>query len=405
MQKYKITIILIFGIQLSGFCQWEEKNINTNSILTSVDFLNNEIGYVTGGNKVFKTTNGGDSWVISFTASGTVFFENIVIIDDNKIIAVGKDFDAERSLIIRSENGGGNWETINISNSAFLKSVFFISTNIGYCSGGGGTILKSVDSGKSWQELDTGTGINLQSIYFVNEMVGVAVGGTPISAVILKTQDGGNSWNEVNSPTNNNLQSVFFTSPDTGYVVGWNGEIIRTEDCGNTWTSQNSVEMSGNLEVVFTDNNTGYIVGGQLNESLIQKTINGGELWEDISPTVLHGLTSIVFPFFDVGYAVGGNGTVVKTQSGGIISSTDPLSFADNVQIYPNPANNKVWIESKENVIIILVRLYDTNGRLIKVVNVNAMQIEIDCALLESNIYYFEIQTENENSVKRFVKS
>jgi len=404
MQKIKITITLIFGIHLFGYGQWEEKNISTNSTLTCVDFITDDIGFVTGGNKIYKTENGGDDWTISHTASDLVVYEDVFAIDNGKIIAVGKDLNSNQSVITKTENGGADWNNATVSNSSFLKSIFFVTSDIGFCSGGGGTILKSTDTGNSWQELDSGTGTNLQSIFFVNEMVGIAVGGSPASAVILKTQDGGANWNLINSPSNNNLQSVYFSNQETGYVVGWNGEIMRTDNCGGDWTIQNSVAMTGNLEVIFTDDNTGYIVGGSMNESLIQKTSNGGDLWEDISPQISEGLVCIQFPSFNVGYAVGSNGTVVKTESGGIMTSTNDFGFSNEFKTFPNPTNGSLNIESNNGHRIEKIIIYDTNGRLIKEFNPNSTDTEIDLSNLESNIYYLAIHSDKKNEIKKIVK-
>ncbi len=404
MLKIKFIITLILGIQIAGYGQWEEKNIMTTSTLTCVDFLNDEIGFVIGSNKIYKTENGGDTWVISYTANNLVAYEDIFIIGNDEIIAVGMDLNSNQSIITKSTNGGTDWAEIFITNSSFLKSVFFTSSNIGYCSGGGGTILKSTDSGDTWQELNSGTGANLQSIYFVNDLVGIAVGGSPANAIILKTQDGGANWNQINSPSNNNLQSAFFTNQETGYVVGWNGEIIKTEDCGNSWTIQSSVAMNGNLEVIFTDDNTGYIVGGAMNESLIQKTSNGGDLWEDISPQISEGLVCIHFPSINIGYAVGGNGTVVKTESGGIITSTNDIEILDKFSVFPNPVIETLNVQSEASIQIRRINIYDANGRIIKEVQPNSENSEIDFSDLESNVYYLEIHSDNMKRIKKIVK-
>ncbi|MDF1699391.1 MAG: hypothetical protein P1U56_26295, partial [Saprospiraceae bacterium] len=345
MMKLKIILTLVLGIQFIGFGQWEEKNITTSSTLNSVDFISENLGYVTGGNIIYKTENGGEDWSISHNASDLVFYEDIFVIDTDRIIAVGKDLDSNQSVITKTENGGEDWINATISNASFLRSVFFVSSDIGFCAGGGGRILKSLDSGDSWQESNSGIGTNLHSIFFVNEMVGIAVGGSPISAVILKTEDGGETWDQINSPSNKNLQSVYFSNQETGYVVGWDGEIMKTDNCGGDWSIQSSVAMTGNLEVVFTDDNTGYIVGGTMNESLIQKTSNGGDLWEDISPPINEGLTCIQFPSFEVGYAVGSNGTVLKTESEGVNTSTHNFQFYNAFAVYPNPTNGYLKIE------------------------------------------------------------
>ena len=404
MLKLKIMLSLIFGIQLIGYSQWEEKSISTNSTLTCVDFVTENNGYVTGSNKVYKTSNGGDDWTISFMANESVFYEDIFAIDSMTVIAVGKDLSSNQAKISRTENGGTDWNDAKISNSSFLKSVFFVTSNIGFCSGGSGAILKSTDSGKSWQELNSGTGINLQSIFFVNEMVGIAVGGDPLSALILKTLDGGTSWNHIISPSNNNLQSVYFSNQETGYVAGWNGEIMKTNNCGSDWMVQNSVEMTGNLEVIFTDDNTGYIVGGTMNESLIQKTSNGGNLWEDISPQISGGLVCIQFPSFNVGYAVGINGTVVKTASGGIMTHTNNFELTHEFMVFPNPTNGSLKIGSENNTHIDKIKIYDSNGLEIESSKTISNNTEIDLSNLESDIYYLEIQSEKKREIKKIIK-
>lgn len=385
--------MLVFG-------QWEEKNIGTFYTLASVRFLNDDLGFVAGGNVIFKTDNGGDLWENSYNGIGNLFFEDVFGIGANRIIAVGKNFDSNQSVIIKSENNGDSWDSVNISNSAFLRSIFFISTNIGYCSGGDGTILKTTNGGNSWQPLNSGTSQNLQSIYFIDEMNGVAVGGTPSSSIILKTIDGGTSWNEVNAPTSNNLQSVYFVNQMVGYIVGWNGEIIKTEDSGNTWIHQSSVAMSGNLEVTFTDANTGYIVGGDFNESLIQKTDNGGALWEDVSPNINQGLVSIHFPSFLTGYAVGANGTVLKTNSGGVVTATKEVYHSPQILIYPNPVTENLSIKAVDSQVIESLKMYDNNGYFMFEAAINSSKASIDFSLLEANNYFVVIQT-NEGKYSR----
>lgn len=404
MLKLKFIIFLIIAIQINVFSQWEEKSISTNSTLTSVKFVNEEIGFVAGGNDIFKTENGGDNWEIVHTDLDLVIYEDLLIIEDEKIIAVGYNFDSNQSVITKSSDNGTTWANVNVSNSSSLNSVFFTSSNVGYCAGNGGTILKTVDSGDNWQEQNTGTGTTLNSIYFVSDLVGIAVGGSPVSSIILKTQDGGNNWNQVNNPSSNNLQSVYFSNEETGYVVGWNGEIIKTENCGDSWVTQNSVAMNGNLEVLFTDDNTGYIVGGGSNESLIQKTTNAGELWEDVSPEIQEGLVGIHFPTFNTGYAVGSNGTVVKTESGGIMTSTNDLNLSSKFKVFPNPSNGIINIQTEDNQIIERLKLFNPNGQIIKELKPNSLSLEIDLSNLESNIYYLQIDSDKGKSIKKLVK-
>ncbi len=404
MKSIILSFLLIFTLHQIGLSQWEEINISTAINLSSVHFLNEDTGFVVGGNKIFKTTDGGMTWETSFTAGDLFSFEDVLLVDENKVFAVGKNFDTNLSVIANTKNNGDSWTLVDVASTSFLSSIFFSSPTTAYCSGSGGVILKSTDAGESWETLDSGTSAFLQSIYFVNDLVGMAVGGGPANGLILKTQDGGLSWNPVSSPSNNYFQSVFFVEDQIGYIVGWNGEILKTEDCGSTWIIQNSVAMNGNLEVTFTDANTGYIVGGSSNESLIQKTENGGDLWEDISPDISAGLIGVYFPSFEVGYAVGANGTVVKTKSGGVLTSTNNLFSKPDFRLFPNPTSNRVSIESLEKEPILRIRIFDETGKLIGVKEDQSTRMELDFLAYPAGVYYLECLTENRRSISKLVK-
>lgn len=404
MSKNRVLLIILVLLPFLTFSQWEHKDVSTNVTLSAVHFQNELVGYVSGANEIYKTEDGGNTWQNILTAGSQSFFEDLFVFDNNNIIAVGKELTSNEALILRSNDSGVNWTTANVSASSFLNSVFFVNSNLGFCAGSSGTILRSNDSGISWEVLNTGVSSTLQSIFFVNTMVGVAIGGGPGAGQILKTADGGNSWNEVTSPADDFLQSVYFVSNETGYAVGWNGEIIKTTDCGDNWTILNSVSMFGNLDVFFTDENTGYIVGGQSFESLIQKTTNAGDLWEDISPNVEQGLIAIHFPTSEIGYTVGGNGTVLKTTSAGVITSTNDFFSKEDFIISPNPSTGIFNIESKKNQTIREVIVYDSNGTILRNHKVNSDYLKLNLENLPINIYYIGIRSKDYRTVKKILK-
>jgi len=405
MKTLKLIIIFLFVIQYSTSAQWDEKNVMTNTILIAVSFTDDDNGFVAGGNEIYRTIDGGENWEISFLGDDLVFLEDVVVIENNSIIAVGKDFDSNKSIILKTNNSGNSWEMIPVSGSSTLNSIFFVNSSLGFCSGGNGVILKSTDGGENWQSLDSGTSHILKSIFFVNELVGIAVGGLPGISIIVKTVDGGDTWETVESPSENSLQSVFFVNIQTGYVVGWNGEIIKTENCGTSWTTQTSVDMSGNLEVLFTDDNTGYIVGGQSISALIQKTDNKGTEWNEIGPDVPQGLISICFPSFNTGYAVGNNGTVLKTTSGGVVTSTNQLLATQRISLFPNPVNDSFTIQLEDRSDAIKsIKMYNVEGKLIQSKSCNNHVVIFDVSELVPNNYYLEIQSNNRSSIKKIVK-
>lgn len=72
----------------------------------------------------------------------------------------------------------------------------------------------------------------------------------------------------------------------------------------------------------------------------------------------------------------------------------------NNINIYPNPANDKLHIETDENVYEI--NIYNINGQR---VNKSTSQRVIDVAGLKSGIYFIKIETDNGNIVRKFIKN
>jgi len=71
-----------------------------------------------------------------------------------------------------------------------LTSCDFVSQEIGFVVGGSGTILKTTDGGQNWEFMNSTTSQSLTSVQMQNESIGVVVG----HGIILKTTDGGSSW-------------------------------------------------------------------------------------------------------------------------------------------------------------------------------------------------------------------
>ena len=73
--------------------------------------------------------------------------------------------------------------------------------------------------------------------------------------------------------------------------------------------------------------------------------------------------------------------------------------------IYPNPASDKLFIESQEN--ISQVAVYDIHGKLIKTIRFNPENsVEIDVRHLQNSMYFLKIETENNRvATEKFIKN
>ena len=118
-------------------------NPSQNFGLTSVQFLNDDYGWVSAiYGRIFFTNNGGSTW----QEINTGIFQSlneIYFIDINNGWVVG-----DAGTILRSRDGGANWVT-QFSDVATntLSSVCFIDTLNGWVSGEGGTIIHTSDGG------------------------------------------------------------------------------------------------------------------------------------------------------------------------------------------------------------------------------------------------------------------
>ena len=74
------------------------------------------------------------------------------------------------------------------------------------------------------------------------------------------------------------------------------------------------------------------------------------------------------------------------------------------INIYPNPVNDKLYIETEAEIEEVVV--YDVYGRIQNLRNSETQKLRnsIDVTDLNSGVYFIQIKTEEGNITKRFVK-
>ncbi len=274
--------------------------------------------------------------------------QDVYFMDDQNGLVVGNG-----GLMLVTSDGGKTWEKKEIDmrppgaeqrqggppgggppggfgggGSAPLYNIYFVDENVGYITGGRGTILKTEDSGKTWARKmatsDTpgrggrrgGIRANLMGIQMINETIGFIAGS---ENTILKTTDGGETWAGSSErarvgETRNNLENIWFVSPTTGWVIGSFGTLLHTADGGETWEKRNAGFDNNLFGIHFVDENTGWICG---QEGLILHTTDGGATWNQQKAESFDDLHDIIFVNAKVGWAVGGFNSVLHTTDGG----------------------------------------------------------------------------------------
>lgn len=129
----------------------------------------------------------------------------------------------------------------------------------------------------------------------------------------------------------NKFNSVFFRNQNTGFIAGgkmtepYNGVIYKTINGGNLWyeVSPSSADIDFR-SIHFPSNEIGYAVGGYEygSSGVIYKTSNGGETWIQ-QGIVNKDLNSIHFWDTQIGYAVGEDGIILNNQRKRYLELTD----------------------------------------------------------------------------------
>jgi len=165
------------------------------------------------------------------------------------------------------------WKTIKSGAADDLVAVYFTSSERGYIAGDKGFFTFTIDGGKSWTKQFVNTDQDINEIYFRNDDNGYLVAGKKM----FLTDDRGRSWREIRiyKPTDfKNLTpeflSVRFADKRRGLIVGSlhnrEGEVVdslvmRTDNGGETWSRilvQSKFEL---YHLDFVDSSRGWIVG------------------------------------------------------------------------------------------------------------------------------------------------
>ena len=167
--------------------------------------------------------------------------------------------------VFRSTNGGNTWTVYNgfhtSTNFQNFRHIEFPTNQIGYVTGTRDTVWKTTDAGVTWNKLPLPTpGVTPQITY--NDMYALdantvfLVGNGFPRKVVFRTTDGGNSWQDI---TNNilsifpvgNFNSVVFHDLNNGYI-GCAGGFLVTNNGGASWRIEQSSSSTNHTSIVFS---------------------------------------------------------------------------------------------------------------------------------------------------------
>lgn len=307
-------------------------NVPSNFHYTSIDFTNQNTGYLIGYNyqnyyfgmkrfTLFKTTDSGLSWTSQYKFNSNRYYK-LNVVSPEKLFVVPHYLYSGNLLY--SNNSGDTLIETNMNIKA--TSSKFINETTGYILDDYRIIRKTTNGGISSSVLYQNPSTSkLNDLDFYYDQIGFAVG---TNGRVLRSTNGGASWLNISIALNIDLLSVKIVSPSILYISAEGGKIYRSSDAGVSWIPQqisnpNFAEFIGIIEKG-PDIMSAYGYYG----TVLRNYGHNFNDWELIS-----SLFHIYFPCKEIqfisdstAFVLFQNGTILKTGDAGFSFSSGNIS-------------------------------------------------------------------------------
>lgn len=330
--------------------QWSLVRFDEYNYFTNVAAATENTAIVAGidgmgtGSFILRTNDGGLNWdSIPLNSSGTIYSLNEIHFTDVDNGFAGGLKNSYQALLKTNDNGT-TWTEVTPDPAQIdpVTAISFIDPLNGYACDET-NLYRTINGGVSWTNLIPGFGI--EDIQFTDMNYGYACGTTVTEAVIKKTPDGGLTWNTVFTATfpfftGSSMQKLDVISPDIVYCSGqYTNQLFHTSNGGLTWDTLTLSMIYGIQDFDFVSATEGHVLS---NMGEIFGTVDGGLTWTleyavaggAYGPSIF--LVSISFAG-NTGYVCGSNGLIKKYTDG--TTALQPAEASNTVSFYPNPVS------------------------------------------------------------------
>ncbi|RME64434.1 MAG: hypothetical protein D6782_08295, partial [Alphaproteobacteria bacterium] len=186
-----------------------------------------------------------------------------------------------------------------------------------------GVVIESADMGQSWQRtvLRADDGL-VPSLIAVAQCPDERVAILDFNRRLWIRTAADQPWQAMAIPTQEDVLALTCDAANRLWVVGGFSLILRSSDGGETWEDFSTGEDAMLTSVSFVDAETGFIAG---EFGTVLKSLDGGENWEAMTP-VPNGLyvQSALFVGPETGWIAGLNGLIYRTEDGGETWQEEP---------------------------------------------------------------------------------
>ncbi len=281
---------------------WTKMAVAASNV-SDVFFTDNNNGWLTGSDGIYRSVNGGVSWTKASTAGNSV---NIGAWGANKAIFVYGN-----GYVNYTNDGGASFQQVASIPAIGYYDCFYASANYVYLLGTD-RILRSSDGGLTFPvsvSFNDGGVVSIGSLFFLDNLHGWATRASGLYA----TSDAGITWTLVNAITNpNNPYAVQFLNLTTGWYLTkyYNATLFKTTN-GSTFSNSYIFPSTGIItDLHFFNATDGYVSAG----NRLYRTTDGGATFTQVIGLGNATIVEIHFTDMTHGWAGCSDGTLLRLQ-------------------------------------------------------------------------------------------
>lgn len=234
--------------------------------LENIQFVSNSVGFVSGVEGIWKSTDGGASFtdITPVDSSGRGFW-GCYFLDANLGVVLGGGCD-DLQRFYKTTNGGASWSlfTTQVPGTG-LTDLILYNDGTGFAVSSGYLWITS-NSGSTWTIFkDTGNEIWQEEISrkvnsFLLPMAGSICSGGGGGGGMNFSTDAGNNWTKYN--TTYPIFGAYLTSETSGWACGYGRSVFHTSNSGQTWQLRNCGIPNVDLDdITFLSQDEGWVCG------------------------------------------------------------------------------------------------------------------------------------------------
>lgn len=294
-------------VTTDGGTTWNIRDPLKHPVISSIDMIDDQVGFLASRDFVYKTIDGGNTWNPLQAISVDGGITDLHVADENTLWTSLNNGD-----VYFSTNGGASWQEVNpnVINSNKTLGIWANTSGEAWTVGKYISILYTPDFGVTWTDQIPASKETMFEPNFFNEFVGM-VGGS--DGTILRTKNSGAKWEPVKFPRSENFFGLNMIDDKVVVAGSSTGKVFRSDDQGDNWIiiGQNlgkitDLEAFNQFEIFVTSEN-----------GKISKTDDGGANWNTVYSAPGASLNAIDFVDHQFGWAAGANGKILKTTDGG----------------------------------------------------------------------------------------